>query len=221
MKFIIPLLAFAALAWLFLPMLKASFIFAPRPLSLVINTATSLPDGEHVLHLLPTAAHAANVLVKRGSAGYYAVCGANDQPIGIVTEQVTANDITLGRKQAVYVLGLYKAPLLVTASEALPTPSTHVYTAANGQVQDEPATAGTYWCVGATNDPIGNGLPGAISHWQPLKLVVLAAPTSTNGTAGSAADLAALKAEAEKIGDDVRALYSAFAGGRTLVKCLA
>ena len=30
-------------------------------------------------------------------------------------------------------------------------------------------------------------------------------PTSTDGTAGAAADLAALKAEAEKIGDDVRA----------------
>ena len=32
---------------------------------------------------------------------------------------------------------------------------------------------------------------------------------STNGTAGAAADLAALKAEAEKIGDDVRAIYAA------------
>jgi hypothetical protein len=35
--------------------------------------------------------------------------------------------------------------------------------------------------------------------------------TSTNGTAGAAADLAALKAEAEKIGDDVRALHAALA----------
>jgi hypothetical protein len=33
--------------------------------------------------------------------------------------------------------------------------------------------------------------------------------TSTNGTAGAAADLAVLKAEAEKIGDDVRALHAA------------
>lgn len=33
--------------------------------------------------------------------------------------------------------------------------------------------------------------------------------TSTNGTAAAAADLAALKAEAEKIGDDVRALHAA------------
>lgn len=33
--------------------------------------------------------------------------------------------------------------------------------------------------------------------------------TSTNGTAAGAADLAALKAEAEKIGDDVRAIHAA------------
>lgn len=33
--------------------------------------------------------------------------------------------------------------------------------------------------------------------------------TSTNGTAGAAADLAALKAEAENIGDDVRAIQAA------------
>jgi len=43
--------------------------------------------------------------------------------------------------------------------------------------------------------------------------VVLA---STNGTAGAAADLAALKAEAENIGDDVRALYAALKANGTL-----
>lgn len=36
--------------------------------------------------------------------------------------------------------------------------------------------------------------------------------TSTNGTAAAAADDAALKAEAEKIGDDVRALHAAIFG---------
>lgn len=39
---------------------------------------------------------------------------------------------------------------------------------------------------------------------------------STNGTAGAAADLAALKAEAENIGDDVRALYAALKANGTL-----
>lgn len=36
--------------------------------------------------------------------------------------------------------------------------------------------------------------------------------TSTDGTAAAAADLAALKAEAEKIGDDVRALHASLFG---------
>jgi len=38
---------------------------------------------------------------------------------------------------------------------------------------------------------------------------VTVALQSTNGTAGAAADLTALKAEAEKIGDDLRAIYAA------------
>lgn len=45
----------------------------------------------------------------------------------------------------------------------------------------------------------GQTLPGAIA-------VVL---TSANGVAAGAADLAALKAETEKIGDDLRAIYAA------------
>jgi hypothetical protein len=39
---------------------------------------------------------------------------------------------------------------------------------------------------------------------------------STNGTAAAAADLAALKTEAENIGDDVRALYAALKANGTL-----
>jgi len=39
--------------------------------------------------------------------------------------------------------------------------------------------------------------------------VTTVALTSTNGTAAAAADLAALKTEAEKIGDDVRAIHAA------------
>jgi hypothetical protein len=46
---------------------------------------------------------------------------------------------------------------------------------------------------------------------KPVKVVIIAALTSTDGTAAGAADLAALKAEAEKIGDDVRAIGAALA----------
>jgi len=44
---------------------------------------------------------------------------------------------------------------------------------------------------------------------EPRQIGNAVALTSTNGTAGAAADITALKAEAEKIGDDVRALYAA------------
>lgn len=46
---------------------------------------------------------------------------------------------------------------------------------------------------------------GANPHLAPQAVTL----TSTNGTAGAAADLTALKAEAEKIGDDVRAIHAA------------
>jgi hypothetical protein len=41
--------------------------------------------------------------------------------------------------------------------------------------------------------------------------------TSTNGTAAAAADLAALKAEAENIGDDVRAIHAALRAAGILI----
>ncbi|MFZ4764433.1 MAG: hypothetical protein ACOYMN_05720 [Roseimicrobium sp.] len=47
--------------------------------------------------------------------------------------------------------------------------------------------------------------PGVTHDRAPVTVTL----TSTNGTAGAAADLAALKAEGEKIGDDVRAIHAA------------
>jgi len=52
----------------------------------------------------------------------------------------------------------------------------------------------------------------AIAQIAPLAVVL----TSTNGTAGSAADLTALKAETEKVGDDVRAIYAALVSNGVL-----
>lgn len=55
------------------------------------------------------------------------------------------------------------------------------------------------------------GFDGDLVVVQVINFPVAAAVTltSTNGTAAGAADLAALKTEAEKIGDDVRAIYAA------------
>jgi hypothetical protein len=56
---------------------------------------------------------------------------------------------------------------------------------------------------------------------QPQSVTALAAATSTNGTAGAAsANLAALAAEAEKIGDDTRSLYATVADILTAMKAL-
>jgi len=51
----------------------------------------------------------------------------------------------------------------------------------------------------------------------PVAVTAQVALTSTNGTAGAAADLTALKAEAENIGDDVRAVFATQA---SILACL-
>ncbi|MFA6289934.1 MAG: hypothetical protein WC661_21330 [Opitutaceae bacterium] len=60
----------------------------------------------------------------------------------------------------------------------------------------KPVVIGNAVVIGSTNGTAAAAIPGAL--------------TSTNGTAAAAAaDLAALAAEAEKIGDDVRAIHAA------------
>ena len=207
MNLFLILFTLACLAVIWAKLLSRSFRSASRPRGLVLNAAADFPPSEQTLSLLPTAAHAANVIVTRGAAGYYAVCGANDEPIGIVQSPVAQAD--LGRPQAVHLLGLYRAPLTVVASEALATSGTRVFTAASGQIQDLPAVAGVYTLVGRNVSPFASGKPGVLEHWQPRTHTVLAAMASSDGTAAGAADLAALKAEVEKLGDDFRRYVAA------------
>lgn len=186
---------------------------------LAFNAANDAAPAEHIFALYPEAAHSANLVVKRGGtgAGYYDVCGASDAPIGFVED--TAESTTLTRTRSIFNW-LFRRPVVLTASEAIAQDAL-VYTAANGKVQDEPATAGTYYLVGkASTAAAGDGKKLVVTPLPPVKLVVVAAFTSTNDTAAGAADLAALKAEAEKIGDDVRKLGTAFASA-ALVKVLA
>lgn len=59
----------------------------------------------------------------------------------------------------------------------------------------------------AANDPV------EVQLCEPRKLIVIAALTSTNGTAAAAsASLANLAAETEKVGDDLRAIAAALDG---------
>jgi hypothetical protein len=76
--------------------------------------------------------------------------------------------------------------------------------AANGKVDD--GGAGTEIGLVALEDAAADDVFEAIPQQPAATQVTL---TSTNGTAGAAVDLTALKAEAEKIGDDVRAIHAA------------
>lgn len=148
------------------------------------------------------------LLVKPGSdADHIAVNGAADKPSGIATDEAEdAEDLV-----NVASLNATDETRKLVASEAI-AHGADLYTAASGKVQDEPAVAGTYWRIGKARQAASanNDVIEAETH-SPIKVVVIAALTSTDGTAAGAADLAALKVEAEKIGDDVRALGTALA----------
>jgi len=84
--------------------------------------------------------------------------------------------------------------------------------ATGGKAVKLPATPGRYKVIGKKLT-YGNSADNDVVECsdQPEWVVVptVVALTSTDGVAGAAADLTALKAEAEKIGDDVRALHAA------------
>lgn len=179
----------------------------------------NISEGTHerLTRKADAALTAKNLLVKEGTdSNHSAINGAADKPIGPCTDEAAAAEDLVN----VIPLGAVPHTVLMVASEAIAA-NADVYTAASGKIQDEPAVAGTYYMVGrarkaaaANNDVI------EVQPCAPVKVVVIAALTSTNGTAGAAADLAALKAEAENIGDDVRAIAAALATP-ALIKVLA
>jgi hypothetical protein len=148
------------------------------------------------------------LLVKEGSDDdHVAACGASDFPVGIASDEAEAAEDPV----AVQFLNATSLTRKVVASEAIDVGET-IYTAASGKVQNEPAAAGTFYRIGvAKQDSAADGDVIEIETHAPVKVVVIAALTSTDGTAAGAADLAALKTEAEKIGDDVRAIGAALA----------
>lgn len=186
----------------------------------VLVLANSVAEKTHINRLskLADAAHSYRyLLVKTGSdADHIAVNGAGDLPLGVCSDTPeAAEDVA-----AVDLFAATGETRLMVASEAIAA-GAYVFTAAAGKVQDEPAVAGTYYLVGRARTAAGADLDVIeVESCLPIKLTVLAALTSTDGTAAGAADLAALKAEAEKIGDDVRAIAGALAASG-LVKVLA
>lgn len=187
---------------------------------LAANAGLVLPEGR--LTAQPGEVIATQfLLVTRGSpADEVDICAADELPLGVCQDTADADDVTNGEPLSVRLLGSGQGTDRCVASEAI-AQDADLYTAAGGKVQNEPATAGTYYKVGkALEAATGDDSVIAFEPCAPVKLVVIAALTSTDGTAAAAADLAALKAEAEKIGDDVRAIAAALATP-ALVKVLA
>ncbi len=126
---------------------------------------------------------------------------ATDLPYAIILDGVPAN-----HSDSVAVLGGNIGFIKVKAGGAVTNGSLGQMTAAGAFINDTGAGARVL-AVMFMEDGAQDELVKALT-FKPVyaHAVVL---TSTNGTAAGAADLAALKAETENIGDDVRAIYAA------------
>lgn len=199
--------------------LSLAFETRSRGLVAAANTydAAVATNGETLRRTADAALTTRHLLVKKGAGALtVAINGAADLPLGVVDNITTAADeaVTVAR------LASGEKTRKVVASGIIAV-NAFVYTDADGKVQAEPAVAGSYYLVGrALTAAAADTNVIEIEPIAPVKIVVIAALTSSNGTAAGAADLTALKAEAEKIGDDVRAIAAALAAP-ALIKVLA
>ena len=139
---------------------------------------SNIAQGTHAGYITVTAASAfvsKYLLAKaNSSAGQIDVCGVGDCPVGIATDEAAVGDPV-----ALKIPGVSPQSVLVTASAAIST-GAYLYTAANGKVQAEPATAGTYYLIGrALTAATAAGDQIEAETCVPVKLVVLAKPTTT------------------------------------------
>ncbi len=194
-------------------LLIISFLAAPSVLEI---NATTCPTG-HKGYKADAALTTRHMLVKAGSDDNHVaiIAAASDEPLGIAQDEPEAAEDAVN----IAVLGAFPGTVLVVAGETV-TANEDAYSKGDGKVMDEPAVAGTYWKIGRFITGGSSGDEVEMQPCAPVKVVViallgntnseisaiaLAAETSTNGTAAAAsADLAALAAETEKIGDDVR-----------------
>jgi hypothetical protein len=138
----------------------------------------NIAQGTHAGYVTVTAASAFTskyLLAKAdATAGQIDVCGVSDCPVGIATDEADVGD-----PLALKILGVSPQSVLVTASGAFAAES-YLYTAANGEVQTEPATAGTYYLIGrALNAATAAGDLVEAETCVPVKLIVLAKPSTT------------------------------------------
>src|SRR5690606_31994154 len=96
---------------------------------------TRLTDG---------AVSARYLLAKAGSdANHVSTCGAEDLPLGGMTDEATAAEEPLN----ISLLGSASSSLRMRAASSIPAGSL-VYTSSGGKVSTLSSSAGTYYCVG-------------------------------------------------------------------------
>lgn len=188
--------------------------FRRSRLTHAINTLpANVGSSKHTRRYRASAALATRyVFVKAGADDEHiaAIAATSDRPLGVITDEAAAAEDPID----VELAGINGRTLPCVASAAIATLNLDMYIDAVGKVMIKPTAAGTYWKVGrnltlaaAANDPV------EVQACEPRKLIVIAALTSTDGTAaGASASLPNLAAEAEKIGDDVRAIAAALNG---------
>lgn len=179
----------------------------------------NLGVSEHDNGIVPYYADAAittrYLLVKQGTdARHIAVNGAADRPLGpCMDAPEAAEDLA-----AVRLLGAYKGTTTMIGSAAIAA-NLDIYTAADGKVQGEPTTAGTFWLVGRSATAcVGDGLEFEVTPRAPVRVVVIAALTAPTTAAGSDAGTTQTLANALKA--DLTALDNALASP-ALLKVLA
>lgn len=206
LKSILPLFAIAALAVGALT-LGSLNLHATTTVSIVVpkrdGQATQYPVAASTKTLIGTfaALDGSNNLVNATDA-------ASRRVVGIHNEETDNSSGSAGDLSSAVSKGLF----LVENSDSNALTDAHIgrvaYIEDNNTVS---SSGGTNFVVAGIVEDVTTegvwlwvGLP-----YSPGVAPVTVTLTSTNGTAGAAADLAALKAEAENIGDDVRAIQAA------------
>lgn len=126
--------------------LAAQTLFGASSNYVAANTYDAAVDTrKHAVRTNDAAVTARHLIWKEGSTPGTgaALCGAADKPLGTIDNIESDTGIA----QNVWLFGTGECTRKVIASEAI-TIGQDIYTAASGKVQNQPASAGSYWKVG-------------------------------------------------------------------------
>lgn len=211
------LAALAASAWLVADVARG---FRRSRLVAAINTNPAnfgTHDAGRISMLATAAITTRYKLVKKGAdALHIAIPTATaDEPIGVCEDQPAAAEDPVN----VIMLGAHDGTIPMVAGGTI-TDGADLYMKSDGNVVIKPTAAGTYWGVGSARGAwaINNVLE--VIPRRPRKLIVIAALGNVDGAIAaltisgtySQAEVQALRAAAETLADDVRAIAAALNG---------